>query len=615
MVTKLDNKKKKPYKSLASNMWWSTKKQIQYAPSLLVILVLQTPVNIALAYADIYLPSLVVSEVTTKQPFFHAAQSIGIVMLFILTGRLIQDVFGLSKQNKISVLRRECTYEIQSKRLNCFYQVYESKKIRDLSERASRTVEMWDGVLPVSDMPRQMWSLFENVLKYFLFGTVVSFVSPWLLPILTAAPLIQYFCSRAYRTWEYQSRKERTDLDRKLYYIVLHPQDYNYAKDIRIYGLSTWLADTYRTICKERKEWDRQLSRKLFLSRLADLFFILLRDGASYALLIAMILRGEITVDQFVLYFAAISSFASLIGSIVETWNAIHQTSLALCDFREFMDTPDYEGTGKAKIEDYLNKSIEVRFDHVCFRYEGAEEDTLHDISFTLHKGEKLALVGLNGAGKTTLVKLLCGLYLPTSGQILINDTPVTDFYRRDYYRLFSPVFQTIKLPFFSLAEIVSGLEECDTDMELAKRCMIHAGLEDKLKSLPHGIHTKLDKQLHKDGTELSGGEAQKLMLARALYKNAPVLVLDEPTAALDPLAENHIYMEYNRIAHGKTSLFISHRLASTRFCDRIFYLENGRIAEEGSHEELINLGKEYARLYEMQSCWYREESEKDDLA
>ncbi len=609
------NKNKKPYKSLASNMIWSTKKQIQYAPMLLVLLVVQTPINVALAYADIYLPSLVVSEVTTKQTLSHACKSIGVVMIFMLIGHLLQNVIFLSKLNQIELLRYGSTYELRSKSLNCFYQLYEGKKMRDLSNRAIRAVQMWGGIQPISDMPKQMWNLFETLLKYFLFGTVVSFVSPWLLPILTAAPLIQYFCNRAYANWEYKTREQRTDLDRKLYYVLFHPQDYSSAKDIRIYGLDAWLVDMFQSLSKEHKKWDRKLIQKLFFSRLADLFFILLRDGAAYALLIAMTLRGEITVDKFVLYFAAISSFATLIGNIVSTWNSLHSTSLALCDYREFMDTPDYDGTGNAKIEDYLNCDIEIKFENVCFRYEGTSEDILHDISFTLHKGEKLALVGLNGAGKTTLVKLLCGLYLPTSGKILINGTPATEFYRKDYYKLFSPVFQSIKLPFFSLAEVVSGKEECNTDMELAKQCMIDAGLENKLKSLPQGIRTKLDKQLHKDGTELSGGEAQKLMLARALYKNAPVLVLDEPTAALDPLAEHHIYMEYNRFAKGKTSLFISHRLASTRFCDRIFYLENGRIAEEGNHEELIKLGKEYARLYEMQSCWYREESETHDIA
>ena len=200
----------------------------------------------------------------------------------------------------------------------------------------------------------------------------------------------------------------------------------------------------------------------------------------------------------------------------------------------------------------------------------------------------------------------MCGLHAPTSGTIKLNGVPVSKFRRRDYYRLFSPVFQTVRTAFFTIAEHVSAQPLAQTDLKRVDDCLRMAGLGEKVAALPKGALTPLDKQVDAQATELSGGEAQKLMLARALYKDAPVLLLDEPTAALDPIAEKNVYQAYEAMTRGKSSLFISHRLASTAFCDRVLYLENGRIAEEGSHDALIRRGGKYKRLFDIQSCWYK---------
>lgn len=606
-------KKKKPTHSVFSNFAWSLKMLLKYSKAAFFITALFIPINIGLRYLEIYLPSLVVSEITNGQTLTHSLLSIGIVMLLIMLGNIIVQALGHIRNSTLGIYRYKMTALVTRKQLSMFYQTYEQKKVRDLANRASNATQMWDGVQPLTDIVYNGFGMLENLLGYILFGSVISFASPWLVPILTVAPIVNILSVKAYNKWEYAHRSKMTDLNQKLGHVEELPDDFAAAKDIRIYSMASWLRECYRDLSDQRSKWDRNVVKKSFLSRIADLVVILIRDGGAYALLIHMFYSGKIGIDEFVLYFAAISSFASWVGGIISCWNKANTVSLKLCDFRDFVDYPEYDGSGIAHAADHMNTVPEIEFKNVSFRYDGAEQDTIHDLSLKIKSGEKLALVGLNGAGKTTLVKLLCGLYRPTSGEIFFNSIPLSDFKREDYYKLISPVFQEIRTAFFSLAETVSGKSTAETDLEKAETCMRQAGLGAKIDALPDGIHTKLNKKVHENGTELSGGEAQKLMLARVLYKDAPLLILDEPTAALDPIAESKIYNEFNVMAKNKTSLFISHRLASTSFCDRIILLENGNITEEGTHQELMGANGTYKGLFDIQSCWYKEDMEGGD--
>lgn len=601
-------KKKKPSHSVLDNAAWAVGMLIKNSPAAFMILLLLVPVDIGVQYLGIYLPSLVVLEVTEQQSYSHALIAVGAAMLALLLGTMLKEALGYIELSNLRMYTHKVADKITRKRLRMFFQTYENKKVRDLADRAGLVIETWNGEQPLTDSVANLFDIVKNILGYLLFGTVISFASPLLVPILTIVPVVNFLVARAYSKWEYRHRERMSELNQKLHFVQKLPDDFTAAKDIRIYSMASWLRECYQKLSAERALWDRKTVRRSFVSQFAGLCVILIRDGAAYALLISMILQNKITVDEFVLYFAAVSSFASWVGGMIDCWNEIHSCSLKICDFRDYVDYPEEDGSGRAKLEEHLFAAPEIVFDDVSFRYDGAKEDTLCHLSFRLCSGEKLAIVGVNGAGKTTLVKLLCGLYRPTSGEIRINGVPVSEFRREDYYRLISPVFQDVRTAFFSLAETVSSAGIKDTDTARAERCIRLAGLGDKLDSLPEGIMTRLNKKVNKNGTELSGGEAQKLMLARALYKDAPLLVLDEPTAALDPIAESRIYHTYGEMCVGKTSLFISHRLASTAFCDRILLLKDGGIAEEGTHDELVHAGGDYQKLFEIQSCWYQKE-------
>ena len=592
---------------MLDNSVWAVRMLLHYSPAAFWVMLLLIPAEIGMQYFSILLPSRVVAEVSQQQTFRHALLATGWITAALFVCSMAQKtLYDLQRRQKhfyVVPLARKIT----DKSLGMFYQDFESKKVRDLGERAKETTYDMNGRQPMSDLVRGIFELIQCVLGYALFGTVVSFASPWFLLFVTAAPVVNLLSVRWYQNWSFRTRREVTDLNRRLGVVTELPGDFNAAKDIRVYSMGGWLRTLRSGLAAQWAVWDRRIAGHSFASRIGDVFVWLLRDGGAYALLITLMLRQEITIDRFVLYFAAISSMSKWVGGIMDGWNRIHKNSLSICDYRDYIDWPDQDGSGEAKADGHLHAAPEIVFDRVSFRYDGAETDALHELSFTLHAGEKLAVVDPNGAGKTTLVKLLCGLYKPTSGEIRINGVPLDKFKRDDYYRLIAPVFQDVRPGFFMLAETVAGRRIEDADLARVEDCLRQAGLGEKLDSLPDGMKTKLDKQINSGGTALSGGELQKLMLARALYKDAPMLVLDEPTAALDPIAESRVYAEYHRMCRDKTAVFISHRLASTAFCDRIFLLEDGRIREEGTHEALLRQNGKYKEMFDIQAVWYRD--------
>jgi len=293
---------------------------------------------------------------------------------------------------------------------------------------------------------------------------------------------------------------------------------------------------------------------------------------------------------------------------MMNQFSLLHRMSLDLCDMRSYLNYPQEFHTGVGTGVQMLSVPCAIRFDNLFFRYEGAKADTIKGIDLTIEPGEKVAIVGLNGAGKTTLIKMLCGLLNPTKGKVLISGEDMVGFNREEYYRLFSVVFQEFAILPMTVAENVACSDREEIDRQKVRRCLEKAKLWEKIQVAPEGMDSQMVKAVYYEALTLSGGETQRLMLARAIYKDAPIVVLDEPTAAMDPIAEANLYEQYHELTKGKTSLYISHRLASTQFCDRIIFLEDGKIAEAGSHAQLMAQKGRYHRLFQVQSAYYKDQ-------
>ena len=507
-----------------------------------------------------------------------------------------------------TTVRSDIVVALDMKRAMTSYPNLLDTRFRESSNQAGVAVNGDSGA--TESIWNTLTELLANTLGFSLYLVLLSGLNIWLAAVTTVMTVLGFLVNLRLSRWGYAHREERAKFVNALSYSTNLLLERNYAKDIRIFGITDWVQEVWAKNLKLFRSFAEKNQRHLFWGNLLDAVLALLRNGLAYFVLVSMVLRQEITVSEFLLYFSAVSGFTAWVTGILDGVFTLHRQCLDISKVREFLDWKEpfrfESGT------ELPEKPYEFRFENVSYRYPGAKEDTIKNLDLTIHSGEKLAIVGLNGAGKTTLIKLLAGFLDPNEGRVLLNGTDIREFDRRKYYELFSAVFQDFSvLPATIRENVTQSLDK--PDIERLWRALELAGLSSKVKSLPSELETQVTRDVYEDGTELSGGETQRLMLARVIYRNSPVILLDEPTAALDPIAENEIYLRYNEITEGNSSVFISHRLASTRFCDRILYLEDGGIAEEGTHDELMSAGGKYAELFEVQSKYYSEETVENE--
>ena len=573
-------------------------------PSLLVFLALELVFSVVSPAFGIYLPKIAVDLAQSQAGLEQILVSLGGFGLLTALCMGISSSVARGQYMLYNDMRAYFQLRLLYQSLSCDYRVIESEAGQTKYQRAWNSVYFGD-FSGTSVMLVACRDIAVNILCFFLYSGILASFSPLLIVLLTGLSLLSLLATRRAQVYENSRRNDQAQVERKLRYVVNTGGSVPFGKDIRLYGMGSWFRSLRDRLIGQSSALIGKIQNRYFGAGAVNAAVLLVRDGLVYGLLIGAVTGGRIGVSDFVLYFGAVTSFSGFVTSVVNSFGQLNGANLQMNDLRAFFDqTDEPEPEHPAVLSDLHGSSIEFR--DVSFSYEGGKR-VLDHFNLTIRPGEKIALVGVNGAGKTTLVKLLCGFYRPDSGEIRVGGVRLDRLRKQDRFRLFSAVFQDVFLPPFSVAETISLQPAGRTDRARVESCLKKVGLWEKIASLPHGIDTPMTRETEEHGVVLSGGQRQKLLMARALYRDAPVYILDEPTAALDPIAESETYEQFRTMADGKTVLYISHRLASTRFCDRIVLLENGRAAEEGTHDTLLRSGGRYAELYEMQSRYYRE--------
>lgn len=423
------------------------------------------------------------------------------------------------------------------------------------------------------------------------------------IALIFATCLGEFLLLRYLNRREWEVKQERSGLLTKLEYYYTLSKNAPAAKDIRLYGFSALFLYAVAALLARL---DTITARYVHQSGAANglrALLNLVREAISYAYLTYLVCQNRLAISDFIFYFGVMTGFSNWIAGFVHHYAEMERNCRYCADFRAFIE--DNSHAPKSADGDAPETIESIEFKNVGFSYEGAQTPTIQQLSFRVNRGENIAIVGANGAGKTTAIKLLCGLYEAQTGEILINGKNVTNTDREAYFNLFSVVFQDY---FFMPMSIAKNIAASDAyDKTRLFQALEKAGIREKIEALPQREQSLMVAEVYPDAVDFSGGERQKLLLAKAIYKDAPILILDEPTAALDPIAENELYLKYHEITQNKISFFISHRLSSTRFCDRIFFIKNGKIAESGTHEELMALQGDYYKMFQVQSYYYRE--------
>ncbi|MHC1748508.1 MAG: ABC transporter ATP-binding protein [Cellulosilyticaceae bacterium] len=584
----------KGIKFLMRYTWRFNKMYIVY------ILFLQI-INSIMPLVTIIMPKYIIDELIGEKDIKKIILYVVILVGINLVGGILSSFLSEKVFTSKNIIFNKFQSFITNKLAMCDYEQIENAEFLDIKEKAHKFLYAnGQGFGVVLDS-------FMNILgKIFIFAGIITIISTLNIGIVIIFIILvllnTYVESKAKAKYVALDMK-KAPIERKTSYLINLVEDFTFAKEIRLYNLKDYLMNKLSHHLNESANfYNTQVkiaNRTQYFSKITTG----IREIVAYGYLIGQTISLQISIGDFSMYIAAIAQFSGAMNDVMQSIINIKQFSMYYEALDKFINVPE-----KMRMNSDLNLMegpYDIEFKDVSFKYPGQEKFTLEHINLCIRSGEKLSIVGENGAGKTTFIKLLIRLYDPTEGVILLNGVDIRKIQYDQYQSVLSAVFQDFKLFSFSLKENITFNDVENVKDEVVEKYLEQSGVMSKVTTLDKGIHTSIHKNFDMEGFEPSGGEAQKIALGRALYKNTPIVILDEPTAALDPRAEYEIYQHFNEMIEGKTAIYISHRLSSTRFCDKIVTLKQGCIYEYGTHEELVEKDGLYAELFHMQAQFY----------
>lgn len=551
------------------------------------------------------IPRIVIDKMVAGADFKEVFRAISFIVALSLILALIAVICDNIKFVQFIDLRLHELNDLNERFLEIDYEHLEDPAFRDRYQTATETLKTnntgFEGIY------HNFFALLPLLFTTILLSLIIGIFQPLVFLACLLGGIITTIVNREISKYVYKRKDDVARAARKRRYFYETCYDFAYGKEIRVFRLENKLAQDYKRRSYNYITVIKQIANRRFAVGLFELLMLLLQDGLAYYFVIKAYFDKTISLGDVSFYVGAIIALSTTLRSISSTLTEMNTSSRLTKDYFDYIDDKSLfalKGNRKALPHE---ETLEIEFKNVSFKYPRTDKYIFKNFNFKINKGEKLAVVGINGAGKSTLVKLMTGLFLPTEGDIFVNGINIKDFSDKEYRKMFSVVFQEVNIYATTVLKNVIGTDDSEEAREKGIECLRLVGLEEKIESLPQKYETQLLKVIEENGIELSGGQNQKIAIARALYKDGNMVILDEPTASLDALAEAEIYQNFDKLVKNKTAVYISHRLASTKFCDKIALFDGEGLKEYGSHEELMQLKGKYYQMFMTQGKYYQE--------